>query len=44
MGVKLIFTGAPSAWCSFKGPRVTLGLYTCHYSLVRDKGLGAAAG
>ena len=42
-GVKLIFTGGHiSLAVAFKGPNVTLGLYTCDYSLTRGKELSAA--
>ena len=39
-----MFTGGHiSLTVAFKGPNVTLGLYTCNYSLTRGKELGAAA-
>ena len=44
-GVKLIFTwGHISLAVAFKGPKVTLGLCKCNYSLTRGKELGAPAG
>ena len=44
-GVKLIFTGGHiSLVVAFKGLNVILELYTCNYSLTRDKELSTAAG
>ena len=41
-GVKLIFTGGHiSLAVAFKGPDVILGLYTCNYSLIVKRELGA---
>ena len=43
--VKLIVTGGhTSRVVTFIGLNIILGLYTCNYSLTRDKELGAAAG
>ena len=43
-GVKLILTGGHiSLVVAFKGPKVTLGLYKCNYSLTVKQELGAAA-
>ena len=43
--VKLIFTrGRISLEVAFKGPNITLGLYTWNYSLTRGMELCAAAG
>ena len=44
-GVKLIVTGGHiSLSIALKGPKVTLGLSKCNYSLTVQRELGAAAG